>query len=99
MPSTERSKLFGSIFDRMESKPSLLREYRAPVAARSSGVRAGRPASFEASVGRIATWVTFIESFGRGYLIILLTGFGPFGSHAENPSEWLARNAGHPFHV
>src|SRR5207248_1700801 len=45
---------------RIDSRPSLLREYRAPVAASSSGVSDGRPSAMERSVGRMATWVTLI---------------------------------------
>jgi hypothetical protein len=30
---------------------------------------------------------------------ILVTGFGPFLKHAENPSEVLARECGHPHEI
>lgn len=30
---------------------------------------------------------------------LLVTGFGPFGSVAENPSGWLAEHSGHPYRL
>src|SRR5580692_2034905 len=61
MESTDFSRLFGSIFERMDSSPSLFLEYRAPLAASNSGVSAGRVAFLDASLGQIPTWVTFME--------------------------------------
>ena len=58
--STDLSKFPGPIFDKIDSSPSLFLEYRAPDAANSSGVNDGRPAFVDASLGQMATGVTFI---------------------------------------
>jgi hypothetical protein len=58
------SGLAGLILLIIDSKPSLLREYLAPVAANSSGVNAGLPMASDAGEGLIATCVTFINCCG-----------------------------------
>ena len=58
--STDLSKFPGPIFDKIDSSPSLFLEYRALDAANSSGVNDGRPAFVDASLGQMATCVTFI---------------------------------------
>ena len=56
MPSTDLSLLLKSILDAIASKPSLFLLYLAPVAAKSSGVKAKHPNSSALSVGAIETY-------------------------------------------